>query len=357
MNQKQPYIVLNGRDLQKQCETPLQKGSAGAWNVTSRNELLHPDDLVIRDAGNGTSYVASRKLGKSFFDAMLPQRTHAFTMMLGAICGDVAGSVYEFDNIKEVPDPDHLVVPLAHFTDDSVMTLGVAEGIMHAMQRSGVREGFSQQEESLFLQEIAASVRTWGLRYPRAGYGRFFLRWLNDPEQGPYQSWGNGSAMRASYAGYAAKTLEDAQWLAKVSACITHDHPKGIEGAQAVAGGIWLLRQGSSKEDVLRYARQYYDMNFTLDAIREEYCFDVSCEGSVPQAIRAFWEGNSFEEVLALAISIGGDSDTIAAIAGSLAELVYPIPEGLRDRVLARLDPDFKATLADVIDYLCDETP
>ncbi len=158
--------------------------------------------------------------------------------------------------------------------------------------------------------------------------------------------------MRASYAGWAAESPEEAEKLGEISARVTHDHPEGIKGAVAVAGCIYRLRVGASKEDVRAYASRFYDLNFTLDDIRERYTFDVSCAGSVPQAIEAFLEGGSFTGVISNAISIGGDSDTIAAIAGSIAEAFYPIPQTLRGEMLDRLDPFLLDTIADSIDAL-----
>ena len=158
--------------------------------------------------------------------------------------------------------------------------------------------------------------------------------------------------MRASYAGWAAESPEEAEKLGEISARVTHDHPEGIKGAVAVAGCIYRLRVGASKEDVRSYASRFYDLNFTLDDIRERYTFDVSCAGSVPQAIEAFLEGGSFTGVISNAISIGGDSDTIAAIAGSIAEAFYPIPQTLRGEMLDRLDPFLLDTIADSIDAL-----
>ena len=158
--------------------------------------------------------------------------------------------------------------------------------------------------------------------------------------------------MRASYAGWAAESPEEAEKLGEISARVTHDHPEGIKGAVAVAGCIYRLRVGASKEDVRAYASRFYDLNFTLDDIRERYTFDVSCAGSVPQAIEAFLEGGSFTGVISNAISIGGDSDTLAAIAGSIAEAFYPIPQTLRGEMLDRLDPFLLDTIADSIDAL-----
>ncbi len=280
------------------------------------------------------------------------------TKMLGAICGDMAGSVYEFHNIKYMLSEEQLIQGRARFTDDSAMTLAVAVGLKNALQKCGKRAGFTPEDEIIIREEVQNALRFYGQRYPHAGYGGSFRRWLASPDPKPYGSWGNGSAMRASYAGWAAKTLEDAELLGRLSAEVTHNHPEGIKGGVAVSGGIFTLLHSEGedvaarKEELARYEARHYDLNFTLDEVRPAYSFDVSCQGSVPQAIRAFLEGDSYAEVIALAISIGGDSDTIAAIAGSLAEAVYPIPEQIRERALARLDDNFKRELKSAVDFL-----
>ena len=199
--------------------------------------------------------------------------------------------------------------------------------------------------------EIINSLVEFGRKFPRAGYGGSFRNWIWSDNHEPYNSWGNGSAMRVSYTGWVAKTLFEAEHFAEVSARVTHNHPEGIKGAKAVAGSIFILRNGGTKSDVLDYVKQHYDLNFTLDNIRDTYHFDVSCQGSVPQAIEAFIEGEDFSDVISKAISIGGDSDTIAAIAGSISEVIYPIPQGFRGRVIDRLDRYLKDTLIEAIDF------
>lgn len=257
--------------------------------------------------------------------------------MLGAIIGDIVGSVYEWNNIKR--KPRELIRSGCKMTDDSVMTLAVADGVMTGFRGMG-REGWMLDEQRrMYMQgEICASVRAFGRKYPDVGYGGRFRHWLRSNDAEPYGSWGNGSAMRVSYAGWVAGSETEAALLAELSARITHNHPLGVKGAQVVAGCIYRLRQGVSKDELHRYAAQYYDMNFTLDEIRPSYYFDESCEGTVPQAVMAFLEGESFEDTLKLAISIGGDSDTLAAIAGSLAEVRFPIPPELARFCCQRLD-------------------
>lgn len=263
--------------------------------------------------------------------------------MTGALIGDVAGSWYEWHNIKE--KPAELILERDRFTDDSVLTYAVAEGILQGFgQVDRSRLGEAEGREIL-KTAIAGQIRDFALRYPNAGYGSRFLDWARSGSLKPYGSWGNGSAMRVSFAGWVAETLEEASLLARLSAEVTHNHPEGIKGAETIAAGIYLLRQGGGKEAVRAYAASRYPMEFTLDAIRPTYAFDVSCQGSVPVAVKAFLEGDSFEEVIRLAISVGGDSDTLAAMAGSLAEAYMEPPSGLRQRALDKLDPFLKETV------------
>ena len=342
--------------------------SAGAWVVTSKYEIMNKSEyILVDDIGNGKALVRNLHLNtdycrNTFYDRFITERTHSYTFMLGAICGDVAGSVYEFHNIKYILDKNRLIDHRARFTDDSVMTLAVAIGIKNTLTLLNKNANFTCEDEKVFLDEITKSVILFGRKYPHAGYGGAFRKWLNSNSPKPYGSWGNGSAMRVSYAGWIANSLEDAEFIAEMSAKITHNHPEGIKGAKAIAGSIYILRNcminnlsiSESKNLVYKYISKIYNIEFTLDEIRNNYCFDVPCQGSVPQAIKAFFFVVDFSEVISLAISIGGDSDTIAAIAGSLAEVIYPIPEGVRNRVLKRLDYSFKSELAGVIDFLFD---
>src|SRR4051794_32513520 len=214
--------------------------------------------------------------------------------MLGAIAGDIIGSIYEHRNIKTTRFP--LFHPLCRFTDDTVLTVALADSLLH-----GTR----------FVDLLKRYYRA----YPRAGYGGMFHEWAQAEDSRPYNSWGNGSAMRVSPVGFAFDTLEDVLERARRSAEVTHDHPEGIKGAQAVASAIFLARTGKGKEHIKNYVEAAfgYDLGTPLDEIRESYEFDVSCQGSVPQAIRAFLESDDFEDAIRRAISIGGDRDTDAS--------------------------------------------
>lgn len=270
------------------------------------------------------------------------------TKMMGAACGDILGSWYEANNIKHIPAFEEIASRPCRFTDDTVMTCAVAQGIRNAFRVLPADWTINQETEAILTEKIGESMAEWGNDYPDAGYGYNFYQWLlDDKNRRPYNSWGNGSAMRASYAGWVARTLEEALFLAKCSAQVTHNHEEGIKGAQVVAACIYHLRKGATKPEIQEFVSQYYDIGFSLADIRGSYVFDVSCQGSVPQAIRAFLEGNSFEEVMELAISIGGDSDTIAAISGSLAEVIYPIPDKILDIANDALDEVQKQVLAE----------
>ena len=274
--------------------------------------------------------------------------------LLGAVIGDISGSWYEFRGYKQRPAT--LVTQRDFFTDDSVLTLAVAEGMMNGFEKVDRARLQDEDVQAAFRLEIVKSICEFAHRYPDAGYGNTFIRWYADAYERqvyePYNSWGNGSAMRASFAGWAAQSLEEALRLGKLSAEVTHNHPEGIKGAQAIAAGIYLLRSGKSKADVREYLSQMYDLNFTLDEIRPSYHFEVSCQKSVPQAINAFLEAEDFEDTLKNALSIGGDADTLAAMAGSLAEACYPIPTDLEERAWAKLTPDLQAVVRRANEFL-----
>lgn len=265
------------------------------------------------------------------------QRTD-LSVLLGAACGDVAGSVYEWQNIRYKLDEGSLISPAAHYTDDTVLTCAVAQALREGL--AGLPEDWLDVPgaQDVLMQAVRRQLRRFGRAFPAAGYGGKFMAWLGSDDPQPYGSWGNGSAMRVSAAGWLARSLEEAETLAELSARVTHDHPEGIRGAVCVAGCIFLLRQAADKEAVRAYASRFYDLGFTLREIRHTYTFNASCQGSVPQAIVAFLEAEDFADAISGAISIGGDSDTIAAIAGSLAEVIYPIPADIIDAVTGRMD-------------------
>ncbi len=250
------------------------------------------------------------------------------TRMLGALAGDIIGSVYEFRNTKST-DFD-LFTKYTTFTDDSVMTLAVARWLM--------------EDEAHTPQELVRCMQEIGNRYPDAGYGGSFTLWLAAEEPKPYDSWGNGAGMRVSPVGLYAKTIDEALALAVITASVSHNHPEGIKGAQAIAASVFLCKEGRSKEEIKTYVERMfgYNLNRKIAEIRPDYYFDVSCQGSVPEAIIAFLEGNSFEEVIRLAISLGGDSDTIGCMAGAIAACMYPIPDEIVEKCDTILPIDLK---------------
>jgi ADP-ribosylglycohydrolase len=242
--------------------------------------------------------------------------------MIGAIAGDIIGSVYEFDPIKTKDFP--LFSPSCGFTDDTVLTLAIADAIL-----SG--------------RPYLETIREIGRRYPNAGYGGLFHHWLHSEDSRPYNSWGNGSAMRVSPIGFAfqdeATVLEEAARTAE----ITHNHPQEIKGAQATALAVFLARTGSTKQEIMRtiQARFGYDLERTVDDIRPTYSFDESCERTAPEAIVAFLDSSSYEDAIRNAISLGGDSDTLACITGGIAEAFYGhVPSEIRTKVMGCLSPD-----------------
>jgi len=244
--------------------------------------------------------------------------------MIGAIIGDIVGSVYEWDNIKT--KAFKLFKKECFFTDDSILTIAVAD----AIEKGGTKEDFIQ------------SIKTFGRKYPNAGYGSNFRKWLLSSQVKPYNSYGNGSAMRVSPIAFAYDSLKVVEEKAKISAEITHNHPEGIKGAQATAASIFLARNNYTKKAIKEYIEKTYgyDLNKTLDDIRPDYTFDVSCQGTVPEAIIAFLESKDFEDAIRNAISLGGDSDTLAAITGSIAEGAYGIPDAIKEKALSYLDDD-----------------
>jgi len=247
--------------------------------------------------------------------------------MIGAIAGDIIGSVYEWHNVKSTEFP--LFQSRSRFTDDTVLTVGVADVILHG-------------------GDYASAFKEYYARYPGRGYGGMFHRWAGSPDPAPYDSFGNGSAMRVSPVGFAFDSLEETLDEARRSAEVTHNHPEGIKGAQATAAAIFLSRTGRSKDDIKDYVedRFGYDLGEPLDSIRKYYTFNETCQGSVPQAVRAFIESDGFEDAVRKAISIGGDSDTIGCIAGGIAQAFYGgVPGEIRDEVLARLEEGLRETV------------
>ena len=246
--------------------------------------------------------------------------------MKGAIIGDIVGSTYEFDNLKS--KDFELFKPECEFTDDSVLTVAVAEALLN----------FNPDDEENFKENLIDIFHKYGEMYPDVGYGGNYLSWVENKRRDLYNSCGNGSAMRTSAVGWYAKSIEECERIAKLCAEITHNHPDGIAGAQATAGVIFLARNGASKDELKAYMEKYYPVDFTIDEIRPTYEYEIINKKTVPQAFQCFYEATDFEDTIRNAISIGGDSDTVAAIAGSMAEAFFGIPEDIEKECMSYLD-------------------
>lgn len=255
--------------------------------------------------------------------------------MYGAILGDIIGSPYEFDRGNKTKD-----FPLfskgSYFTDDTVMTIAVAEAFLDA----------PDDKDAIRLRLIQA-MQKWGHRYPGAGYGVRFNEWLGSKDPKPYNSWGNGSAMRVAAVAWLYHDLDTVRQMARLSAEITHNHPEGIKGAEATAAAIFLGRTGHNKAEIKAYIENEfcYDLGRTCEEIRPTYHHVESCQETVPEAITAFLEGDSFVDVIRTAVSLGGDCDTLTCIAGSIAEGFYGVPESLKQECRNRLTKELRAIL------------
>lgn len=255
--------------------------------------------------------------------------------MIGAIAGDIIGSVYEFDNIKTTDFP--LFTSRSQFTDDTVHTVALADSIM-----SGV--------------DYTSKLKEYYGHYPDASYGGMFRHWVSSADTEPYNSFGNGSAMRVSPVGYAFESLEETLRQAEASAAVTHNHPEGIKGAQATATAIFLARQGKSKGEIREYMEGTfaYDLSEPLDSIREWYYFNETCQETVPQGIIAFLESESFEDAIRKVISIGGDSDTLGTITGGIAQAFYGgVSRDITEKALELLDDRLRGITVEFMDRFC----
>ena len=260
--------------------------------------------------------------------------------MYGALLGDMIGAPYEFDRgdkIKDFP----LFSAGTEYTDDSVMTIAVAEALLDAKEQA------IEEDESAVKDLLIDSMKKWGRKYPDAGYGGKFIWWLQLDDRSPYGSYGNGSAMRVSAAGWLYSSLETTRKVARWTAEVTHNHPEGIKGAEATASAIFMARNHASKEEIRDYivSEFGYDLSRTCDEIRPGYHHVESCQETVPEAITAFLEGNDFEDVIRTAVSLGGDCDTLTCIAGSIAEAFYGVPIGMMAECQSRMEEDMKLVM------------
>ena len=256
--------------------------------------------------------------------------------MYGAILGDMIGAPYEFDRGNKSKDFP-LFSAESRFTDDTVMTVAVAEALLDG-----------PADEAGMKAQLVQSMQKWGRRYPYAGYGGRFRHWLKSPNPQPYNSWGNGSSMRVSAVGWLYHDMDSVRRMARLTAEVTHNHPEGIKGAEATAAAIFLARSGRSKAEIKAYVeREFgYDLSRSCDEIRPGYRHVESCQETLPEAITAFLEGESFEDVIRTAVSLGGDCDTLTCIAGSIAEGFYGVPEELKRECEERLTPELVRVVA-----------
>lgn len=253
--------------------------------------------------------------------------------MIGAIIGDIVGSRFEWHNHRS--KDFELLHEKCFFTDDSIMTVALCDALLN-----------SKENSSNLGEEAVKSMREFGRKYPKSGYGGGFRKWLKSSDPQPYNSWGNGSAMRVSGCGYAGKSIDEVKALSKAVTEVTHNHPEGLKGAEAVAVAIFMARNGSDMSEIKDFITEnYYPLDFTLDEIRDEYVFNETCQDTVPQALEAFFESTDFEDAIRNAISVGGDSDTLAAITGSVAEAYYGVPDEIRQKTLTYLTDELKDVL------------
>jgi ADP-ribosyl-[dinitrogen reductase] hydrolase len=277
--------------------------------------------------------------------------------LIGAIIGDIVGSRFEFNNHRN--KDFELFTDECKVTDDSIMTIAVAKAIMETEKNlkflSNYRENnhdYYKLLESMtikYMQEI-------GRKYPYCGYGGMFRRWVFSDNPKPYNSFGNGAAMRISPVGFFANTEHEARELSKTVTSVTHNHEEGIKGAEATVVSIYMARHGATKEEIRQKINEnYYSLNFTINEIRDTYKFNETCQGTVPQAIVAFLESTSFEDAIRTAISVGGDSDTVAAIAGSIAEAYYGVPDDIKEKALTYLDTKLRSIYDEWCEFIGNE--
>lgn len=257
--------------------------------------------------------------------------------MYGAILGDMIGAPYEFDRGAKRKDFE-MFNDRVEFTDDSVMTIAVADALMNIPK---------DIDDDLVKVAVIKSMQKWGRRYPWAGYGQRFFMWLGGENPQPYNSWGNGSAMRVSSVGWLFESLEETRRYARLTAEVTHNHIEGIKGAEATATAIFMARNGASEDEIKEYIiREFgYDLSRSCDYIRPGYHHVESCQETVPEALTAFMEGTDFEDVIRTAVSLGGDCDTLTCIAGGIAEAFYGLTGNMKSECRKRLPEDMLKVL------------
>ncbi len=276
--------------------------------------------------------------------------------MIGAIIGDIVGSRFEFNNHRS--KEFEFFTEDCRVTDDSIMSLAVAKALMESERaiQPPINGGLYDEEDILESMTITY-MQELGRKYPNCGFGGMFSKWVFSENPEPYNSFGNGAAMRISPVAFLARTESEASELSEIVTRTTHNHDEGIKGAEATAVAIFMARRGYTKIEIRNHISNYYQLDFTIDEIRDTYGFNATCQETVPQAIVAFLESTSFEDAIRIAISIGGDSDTLAAITGAIAEAYYGVPEELREKALTYLDDELKAIYDDWCHFNKNENP
>lgn len=259
--------------------------------------------------------------------------------VIGALAGDIIGSKYEFHNHRSTEFP--LFAPDCEATDDSVMTVAIMKALID-----------SDGDDGKLYECAVSAMREIGRNYPSCGYGGRFQLWMFSSEPKPYNSFGNGAAMRVSPVAYVSRSIEEARRKADLVTSPTHNHPEGIKGAEVTAAAVYMALHGFSKGKILSLAGKYYALDFNTDEIRQTYKFDETCAGTIPQALVCFREAGSYEEAVRLAVSIGGDSDTLAAIAGSIAGAYYGVPDKIATKAFAYLDERLFGICMRFVDYV-----
>ncbi|TNV68680.1 ADP-ribosylglycohydrolase family protein [Trichococcus shcherbakoviae] len=276
--------------------------------------------------------------------------------MLGAIIGDIVGSRFEWHNHKD--KEFELFTEDCRMTDDSIMTLAVANALMETEKAlESVAKGQERNNEYYILLEKMSIqyMQAFGRSYPDCGFSRAFFQWIISDDPQPYNSYGNGAAMRISPVAYVGRTQKEIQDLSETVTGVSHNHAEGLKGAEATATAIFMAGRCASKDEIKnRIADEYYPLNFTLDGIRDSYSFTTDCQATVPQAIVAFLESTSFEDAIRNAVSLGGDSDTLAAIAGAIAEAYYGIPEQIKERALSYFDVELLSVYEEWVRFIKD---
>ncbi|RVU55482.1 ADP-ribosylglycohydrolase family protein [Anaerosphaera multitolerans] len=268
--------------------------------------------------------------------------------MIGAIIGDIVGSRFQFDNFKN--KDFEFFTEECTITDDSIMTFAVAKTIMDTtnMMKITLEEGNSDRYYFLIENMVVEYMQNFGKRYPYYGYGQMFGEWLFSENPKPYKSYGNGAAMRIVPAGFIVGSEEEVRKLSGVITGVTHNHPEGLKGAEAVVMAMFLSRQGCSKSEIKsKIEKDYYTLDFSLDELRETYTFDYTCQGTVPPSIVAFLESTSYEDAIRNAVSLGGYSDIVASITGGIAEAYYTVPGEFKEEALTYLDGYLKKIYSD----------